>query len=116
MRQYLIAAVVCFVIAIVALLFMGCAARPVEHRHYLSAGDQIEVVLCPPGDPMLVRPRVGLIEYWLDLDDKRHCRIYVYGEWVDGYLWADMSMVGHEFWHWVEWNNRGEVLNPDKYR
>jgi len=60
---------VCFGICAAILLLVGCGATTVKKRHYLDAGDQIQVVLVPPGDAKLLG-RNGLIEYWQDESER----------------------------------------------
>jgi len=104
-----------FICALLLLCVVGCGLKPVHVREYLDAGAQIQVVLVPPGDPKLLG-RNGLIEYWQDMEGVVHSRIYVKGAYIDGLLTVDnMGTLGHEFWHWIEFNNRGRVMNPDVY-
>jgi len=111
MKYRCIISVVCF-----GMLLVGCGATTVKKRHYLGAGAQIQVVLVPPGDAKLLG-RNGLIEYWQDMKGVVHSRIYVRGAYIDGLLTVDdMGAIGHEFWHWVEFNNRGRVIDPDIYK
>jgi len=114
MRQYLIAAIVCFVITIVALLFMGCAT-PIQYRESYQV-EHITVTFCPPNDPALFG-KVGLIERRQLPDGSFTHHIWVYGNRVDGRVTpASMDILGHELVHALEWGAPGRVLNPDKYR
>ena len=109
-KQYLKISIVCFAIAIVAYLFMGCA----------TMFDRIEVVVpsfkvifCPPGDSYLPKPYVGLAA--------KHkyggsYTIFVFGEiGKDGKVTTNLEHLGHELMHILNWED-DRIANPDRWK
>jgi len=106
-KRYLKISIVCFTIAVIAYLFMGCASIPGRIEVIVPS---FKVIFCPPGDRYLPKPYVGL--------SAKHKHgggytIFVFGEIEDGKITTNFEYLGHELMHILNWED-DRIAIPDR--
>lgn len=113
-RDYMAISLACFLISIVAILFVGCA-HPAKKLEAFSV-ERVTVFCAPPGwvDRHWERT-VGKMAYgeaYAMIDGWNH--IYIPCIEIDGKLMPeDQNALGHEIWHLFNRKHPDRIKNPD---
>lgn len=117
--KYLIISIACFVVASVCFLLMGCAASPVRVDHTVYFDLPAVRVYCASDaeikNQWLLQGGSKSINGVIAFAHRDSRTIWVQCVEINGRIFpSSLLVLGHEYWHHVNYHNRRETICPDE--